>query len=125
MSSVAAIASSPEFGSDDGDYFNPLLPKMSTGIRVPVIRDQDSWSEGDNVVAAVPVSAFGGVRVARQSPPVEVSSTQAPRPPHPQTAWPARLSSMPVGLPPRLRENVMIRFTISAKERDYIAIAKM
>src|SRR5215469_16018472 len=61
---VTAAAPASELVPGDRQDFNPGLRKLCVGCLVPLVADNDSRLERDDVVAVVPLVAFGFELVA-------------------------------------------------------------
>ena len=61
---MAAAAAAPQLGADDGDHLDALLAQERVAVGVAVVGDHHARSQGNVVVAAVPLLALRGIGVA-------------------------------------------------------------
>src|SRR4051794_10718989 len=58
---VATTTAATELGADDGDHFDACPAQQCVGVGVAVVGEHHSRFDSDEVVAAVPLLAFGVV----------------------------------------------------------------
>ena len=61
---MAAAPAPAQFAGADGYDFDASLAQLGVGVGVTVVADDHAWFDGHDVVAVIPLFAFGGEVIA-------------------------------------------------------------